>query len=167
MFCFPYTAYPLPVTVWICVFDNFEQLSMLFGFLREILEGWARGCVHVFLVSSWHNFISGPQEVLSRWLHLWSISHSWTWQYWIGHQHSSPAVASLIDSMCCVVHKSRSWWNGISGPCITDTLLYTHSVIQQHHKTLNMPHTYIADNRGIVSKWKQCISNVQIRFPCC
>ena len=52
--CFSYTAYPLPVIVWrICLFDNFEKLSMLLGFSRDILEGWARGCcVHVFLVKS-------------------------------------------------------------------------------------------------------------------
>ena len=52
MLCFSYTAYPLPVKVcWICFFDNFEKLSMLVGFSRDLLEGWARGCcVHVILV---------------------------------------------------------------------------------------------------------------------
>ena len=43
---------PLPVIVRrICLFENFEKLSLLLGFLDDILEGWARGCcVHVFLV---------------------------------------------------------------------------------------------------------------------
>ena len=52
MLCFSYTAYPLPVIVrTICLFDNFEKLSMLLGFSRDILEGWARGCcMRVFLV---------------------------------------------------------------------------------------------------------------------
>ena len=52
MLCFSYIAYPLPVTVRrICLFDNFEKLSMFLGFSRDLLEAWARGCcVHVFLV---------------------------------------------------------------------------------------------------------------------
>ena len=37
----------------ICLFENFENLSLLLGFKRDILEGWARGCcVHVFLVNT-------------------------------------------------------------------------------------------------------------------
>ena len=45
----------------ICLFDNFEKLSMLLGVLRDILEGWARGsCVHVFLV--WYSI---PQKLSS------------------------------------------------------------------------------------------------------
>ena len=36
MFCFSYIAYPLPVIVRrICLFDNFEKLSMLLGFSRK------------------------------------------------------------------------------------------------------------------------------------
>ena len=52
MLCFSYIAYPLPVIVrGICLFDNFEKLSMSFGLSRDILERWARGCyVDVFLV---------------------------------------------------------------------------------------------------------------------
>ena len=52
MLCFSYIAYPLPVIVRrICLFDNYEKLSMLHEFSREVLEGWARSCcVHVFLV---------------------------------------------------------------------------------------------------------------------
>ena len=52
MLCFSYIAYLLPVLGRrICLFDNFEKLSMLLGFSRDILEWWARGCcVHVFLV---------------------------------------------------------------------------------------------------------------------
>ena len=48
--CVSYTAFPLPVIVWrICLVDNFEKLSMLLGFSRDILEGWVRGCcVHGF-----------------------------------------------------------------------------------------------------------------------
>ena len=38
--CFSYIAYPLPVIVkGICLFDNFEKLSMFLGFSRDILEG--------------------------------------------------------------------------------------------------------------------------------
>ena len=37
--CFSYTAYPLPVIVWRIYLDNFEKLSMLLGFSRDILEG--------------------------------------------------------------------------------------------------------------------------------
>ena len=49
--CF-FIALPLPVIVrTICLFDNFEKLSMLLGFSRDILEGWARVCcAHVLLV---------------------------------------------------------------------------------------------------------------------
>ena len=52
MLCFSYIAYPLPVIVrGVCLFDNFEKLSMLLGLSTDILEGWARGCcLHVFLV---------------------------------------------------------------------------------------------------------------------
>ena len=52
MLRFSYIACPLPVIVrGICLFDNFEKLSMLLGLSRDILAGWARGCcVHVFLV---------------------------------------------------------------------------------------------------------------------
>ena len=52
MLCFSNIAHPLPVIVRkISLFDNFEKLSMLLGFWRDILEGWARGSgVHVFLV---------------------------------------------------------------------------------------------------------------------
>ena len=52
MLCFSYVVYPLPVIVRrICLFDNFEKLSMLLGFSGDTLEGWARGCcMHVFLV---------------------------------------------------------------------------------------------------------------------
>ena len=33
------------------MFDNFEKLSMLLRFSKDILERWARGCcMHVFLV---------------------------------------------------------------------------------------------------------------------
>ena len=47
-----FIACPLPVIVRrICRFENFEKLSLLLGFSRDILEGWARVCcVHVFLV---------------------------------------------------------------------------------------------------------------------
>ena len=32
-------------------FNNFEKLSMLLGFSRDILDGWVRNCcAHVFLV---------------------------------------------------------------------------------------------------------------------
>ena len=50
--CVFFIAFPLPVIVrTICLFDNFEKLSILFGFSRDILEGWARVCfVHVFLL---------------------------------------------------------------------------------------------------------------------
>ena len=63
--CFSYTAYPLPVIVCrICLFDNFEKLSMLVGFSRDILKGWARGCcVHVILVmgmSWWRSYYGDP-----------------------------------------------------------------------------------------------------------
>ena len=35
-----------------CLFENFENLSLLLVFSRDILEGWARGCcVHLFLVT--------------------------------------------------------------------------------------------------------------------
>ena len=53
MLCFSYIAYPLPVIVReICLFDNFEKLSMLLRLSRDMLEGWARSCsVHVFLAS--------------------------------------------------------------------------------------------------------------------
>ena len=53
-----YIAYPLAVIVrGICLFDNFEKLSMLLGFSRDILAGWARGCcVHVILVI-FHNTV--------------------------------------------------------------------------------------------------------------
>ena len=49
---FFFIAYHLPVIVKrICLSDNFEKLSMLLGFSRDIMEGWVRGCcVHVFLV---------------------------------------------------------------------------------------------------------------------
>ena len=51
-YCVSFIALPLPVIVrTICLFDNFEKLSMLLGFSRDVLEGWARVCcVHVFLV---------------------------------------------------------------------------------------------------------------------
>ena len=60
--CFSYIAYPLPVIVrGIYLFDNFEKLSMLVGLLRDILEGWARGCcVHVFLVVK---SVNGQNEI--------------------------------------------------------------------------------------------------------
>ena len=53
MLCFSYVAVPLQIIVkMICLFDNFEKLSMLLGFSRYILEGWAKVCcVHVFLVN--------------------------------------------------------------------------------------------------------------------
>ena len=36
MLCFSYIAYPLPVIArGICLFDNFEKLSMLFGLVGE------------------------------------------------------------------------------------------------------------------------------------
>ena len=51
MLCFSFIAFSLIVKT-ICLFDNFEKLSMLLGFSRDILEGWARVCcVHVFLVN--------------------------------------------------------------------------------------------------------------------
>ena len=35
----------------ICLFENLEKLSILFGFSRDVFEGCARVCcVHVFLV---------------------------------------------------------------------------------------------------------------------
>ena len=54
MLSFSYIAYPLPVIVRrICLFDNFEKLSMLLGLSRDTLEGWAWGCcVHAFLVNN-------------------------------------------------------------------------------------------------------------------
>ena len=47
-----FIACPLPFIVRrICLFENFEKLSLLLWFLRDILERWARGCcVHIFLV---------------------------------------------------------------------------------------------------------------------
>ena len=47
-----FIVHPLPVIVRrICLFENFEKLTLLLGFLRDKLEGWARGCcVHIFLV---------------------------------------------------------------------------------------------------------------------
>ena len=49
---FSFSALPLPVIVrTICLFDNFEKLSTLLEFSRNILEGWARiCCVQVFLL---------------------------------------------------------------------------------------------------------------------
>ena len=51
-YCVLFIALPLPVIVrTICLFHNFEKLSMSLGFSKDVLEGWARGCcVHVFLV---------------------------------------------------------------------------------------------------------------------
>ena len=51
-YCIFFIALPLPVIVrTICLFDNFEKLSMLLGFSRDVLKGWARVCCrHVFLV---------------------------------------------------------------------------------------------------------------------
>ena len=47
MLCISYIAYPLAVIVRrICLLDNFEKLSTLLGFSRDVLEG----CVHIFLV---------------------------------------------------------------------------------------------------------------------
>ena len=53
MLSFSYIVYPLPIIVrGICLFDNFEKLSMLLGLSRDILEEWVKGCcVHVFLVT--------------------------------------------------------------------------------------------------------------------
>ena len=52
MLSFCYIAFPLLAIVrTICLFVNFEKLSILLGFSRDIVEGWARVCcVHVFLV---------------------------------------------------------------------------------------------------------------------
>ena len=52
MLGFCYIAFPfLAIVRTICLLDNFEKLSMLLGFLRDTVEGWARVCcVHVFLV---------------------------------------------------------------------------------------------------------------------
>ena len=49
---FSYIAFPLVVIIkTICLFDNFEKLSTLLGFSRDILEEWASVCcLHVFLV---------------------------------------------------------------------------------------------------------------------
>ena len=51
--CFSFTAFPLPVIVrTICLFENFEKLSTLLGFSKDILEWWVRVCcVHEFLVN--------------------------------------------------------------------------------------------------------------------
>ena len=51
-YCVFFIALPLPVIVrTICLFDNFEKLSMLLGFSGDLLKGWARiCCVHVYLV---------------------------------------------------------------------------------------------------------------------
>ena len=52
-FCgFLFIAFTLLVIVrTICLFDNFEKLSVLLGFSSDIMEGWARVCcAHVFLV---------------------------------------------------------------------------------------------------------------------
>ena len=51
-YCVFFIALPLSVIVrTICLLDNFEKFSMLLGFWRDVLEGWARVCcIHVFLV---------------------------------------------------------------------------------------------------------------------
>ena len=53
MLSFSYIAYPLSVIVrGICLFDNFEKLSMLLRLSKDILAWWARGCCeNVFLVA--------------------------------------------------------------------------------------------------------------------
>ena len=44
MLCFSYIACLLQVIVrTICPFENFEKLSMLLGFSRDILQGWDSG----------------------------------------------------------------------------------------------------------------------------
>ena len=51
-YCVFFIALPLRIIVkTIGLFDNFEKLSMLHWFSRDVLEGWARVCcVHAFLV---------------------------------------------------------------------------------------------------------------------
>ena len=53
MFRFSYIAYPLPVIVWrICLFNSFEKLSMLLGFLRYVgrVGEWL---LHISSLESW------------------------------------------------------------------------------------------------------------------
>ena len=66
MLSFSYIAYRLPVIVrGICLFDNFEKLSMSLGLSEDILAGWARGCcVHVLLVLCTGSATTGYSELV-------------------------------------------------------------------------------------------------------
>ena len=56
--------FTFPVTVrTICLFDNFEKLSILIEFSRDRLKVWARGCcARVFLVTQ-YKLGSGTRKI--------------------------------------------------------------------------------------------------------
>ena len=69
MLCFCYVAFRLlDIVMTICLFDNVEKLSMLLGFSRDIVEGWARVCcVHVFLVRVCMSYHSAFVGITALW----------------------------------------------------------------------------------------------------
>ena len=57
-YCVFFIALPLPVIVYpVCFFDNFEKLSMSFGFSRDVLEGWARDFLRTRISSIKNNTV--------------------------------------------------------------------------------------------------------------
>ena len=52
MLCFSYIAFPLLLVVrTICLFDNFNKLSMLHGFSKDLFEKVGKGLIGISISS--------------------------------------------------------------------------------------------------------------------